>query len=284
MVATTTEILTVNGVVLNTLAKNIESLTGRLRTPAKRTSNIVIPGKHGSRRTAGKKYAEQILALPMWVIGCDDDGQIPEGSTERAEFFARVAELSRLFAGRDEMLDVRWTKTDGSVRQCFADVLDAIDFTTDTDPPVGKFGVSLVLADPFWQDLVSKTQTKVANGASSTYSILAGATAPMEDLIVTIRGPWNNPRIEFDDGSWVQYNDVLTAGEGIVIDSGTWTLSGEGGLVPSLSKLVYSGTSSHWIAIPPVDETTGPRITFVGAGRTSSSQVEVTGRRKYLVG
>lgn len=284
MATTTAEVLTVDGVVLNTLAKNIESLSGRLRTPSKRTSNVVVPGRHGSTRVGGKKFSENMIVLPMWVLGCDDDGAIPEDSTERIEFFARVNELSRLFMGRDELLDVRHTQPDGSVRQCFADVLDALDFTTESDPPIGKFGVSMVVPDAFWQDLEERTQTKSSVNPSATFSILAGATAPMEDLTVTLEGPWTNPRLTFDDGSWLQYNDAFTAGQGIEINAGTWTLTGVGDFDPVLSSLQYSGASSHWIAIPPTDSTNGPRVTFGGTDRTAESTVTITGRRKFLLG
>jgi hypothetical protein len=283
-VETTRETLTVDGVVLNTLAKNIESLTGRLRTPPKRTQNIRVPGRHGTIRTNGKKFDENIISLPMWVVGSDDDGRIPTGETERAMFFSNVDQLSRLFIGRDTELDVRHTLPDESVRQCFADVLDAIDFTTDVDPPVGKFGVNLVVSRAFWQDLDSTLQSKSALPASVRFQRFAGATAPMEDLVATIVGPWNAPRLTFDDGSWVQYNHVFGAGEGVVIDSGSWSLSGVGGHVPSLTKLTYYGMSSHWISVPATDHEDGPRVTFTGADRTAESTLTLQGRRKFLVG
>lgn len=281
---TTEEILSVNGVVLNTYAKNIESLTGRLRTPAKRTSNVVVPGRHGAKRTPAKKYDQNVITLPMWVIGCEDDGSIPTGTTQRELFFRNVDELSQLFLGRDEMLDVRHTLPDGSIRQCFADVLDAIDFTTESANPVGKFGVSLVVPGAFWQDLSERTEQESAQGASGTFQEFQGATAPMEDLQITIMGGWSNPRLTFSDGSWVQYNGVFSNTQGIIIDSETWSLTGVGGFVPNLSSLVYSGTSSHWVSLPPEKSDTAPVVQFGGTGRAVSSSVTLSGRRKFLVG
>jgi hypothetical protein len=284
---TTTEVLTVNGVILNTLAKNIESLTGRLRTPAKRTANVVVPGRHGAVRTTGKKYDQNVLALPMWVIGADDDGSIPRGSSDRKEFFARVDELVTLFSGNGDVpLDIRHTLPDGSVRQCFGDVLDVINFTTqDGESPLAKVGVSIQVPGAFWQDLNEVTDTVVANGASVTLPHFAGASAPMEDCRVQLVGPWNNPVLTFSDGSWVKYSDSLTAGKGVLIDASNWTLSGVGGYTPSLSKLTYSGSSSHWFCIPPTGEAT-PTVQIVGGAseRTAATSMTMTGRRKYLVG
>src|SRR3982751_4903714 len=97
MVVTTTETLTVNGVVLNTLANNIETLAGRLRVPSYRTENLIVPSKHGELWVPNKKFQTNTIPLPMWVLGCNDDGEIPSGSTARIEFYARVDELVTLF-------------------------------------------------------------------------------------------------------------------------------------------------------------------------------------------
>lgn len=276
---TTEEILSVNGVVLNTYAKNIESLTGRLRTPAKRTSNVVVPGRHGALRNTTPMFAENILTLPMWVIGCDDHGQLPAGSTERIEFFQRIDELSNLFLTSAGPLDIRHTLPDGTIRQCFADVMDALDFTTESANPIGKFGVSLVLADPFWRDLTTTTQQLTANGSSLTFTDFAGSTAPMQDLVATIVGPWNNPRLTFSDGSWVQYSETFTTGQGVVIDSANWSVTGISKTI-ALNKLTYSGNTSRWMSVPP-----GPlTISLSGSSRTDSTKLTMAGRRKFLVG
>lgn len=281
---TTDEVLSVNGVVLNTLAKNIESLTGRLTTPAKRTSNVVVPGRHGAVRTRGKKYDQNVIVLPMWVVGSNDDGSIPKTTNERTLFFQNVDALTWLFAGGDAELDIRHTLPDGSIRQAFGDVLDTLDFSTSGHNPIGKFSVSITMSDPFWRDLNPVTATKVANGATITLPEFTGATAPMEDLVVQLVGPWNNPKLTFSDGSWVQYSDTFAAGKGVILDSGTWSLTGVGGYVPSLQKLTYGGTSSRWVALPAAGMGI-PSVTLTGgAERTAATQVIVTGRRKYLVG
>lgn len=282
---TTEEILSVDGVILNTFAKNIESLTGRLRTPAKRTSNVVVPGRHGTVRTKGKKFDQNFLILPMWVVGCDDDGRIPSGGSARKEFFKNVDALTQLFQGGDEELDIRHTLPDGSIRQCFADVQEMVDFTVTGVNPIGKFSVNLSVHDAFWQDLTDRTESKDAGLDQASFTILRDATAVMEDLTATITGPWTNPKITFADGSWLQYNAAIPAGQGLVINSGTWSLSGVGGLVPDLSKLVYSGTSSHFIAVPSGKPGDAILVDFAGSARVSGqTEFTLTGRRKFLVG
>lgn len=276
---TTTETLTVDGVVLNTLAKNIESLTGRLRAPALRTSNVIVPGRHGALYTPNKKFDQALITLPMWVVGSDDDGAIPGGSNARREFFKRVDELAELFK-RPGLRDVRWTKADGSVRQCFAEALDVMDFTTDAGPR-GLFSVNLTVPAAFWQDVSTLTQTFAsATGASVVATSFAAATAPMEDLLWQLTGPWTSPRLTFADGSYVAYAAAIPAGQSLTIDSGNWELTGGGGLTPDYTKLTHDGVDAYWAALPSDNQT----VTLSGTARTSATSLAATGRRKYVIG
>jgi hypothetical protein len=281
MANTTTEILSVNGVVLNTLAKNIESLTGRLRTPGKRTSNVPVPGRHGTLRVGTKLFDENLLALPMWVIGGDDDGKIPVGQTDRRLLFSNIDTLTRLFLGSQAALDIRHTLPDSSIRQCFGDVLDVIDFTTESADPMAKFGVSIVMADPFWYDLNQITQQVQANGATATFSSFAGATAPMDKLIFRLTGPWNSPIITFSDGSWFAVDVNIPAAATVTVNCETWTLSSTG-VTTILANLRRSTSTARWATVPPTAG--GLVITLAGASRTTATQLQVQGKRAYLVG
>lgn len=278
MVATTTETLTVNGVLLNTFAKNVESLTGRLRAPAYRTGNISVPGAHGELWVPNKKYQANTLALPMWVVGCDDDGEIPEGSNKRKEFFKRVDELVTLFKSPG-LLEVIWTTARDEPRRCWAEAADVLDFTTDAIPR-GMVGVVLTIPDAFWEDTVVKTSVLTGTAATIDPVEFAGGSAPIEDLVYLIQGPWTNPRLTFGDGSWFQYSGTLTAGQTITVDSGEWELTGGGGLVADYSKISHDGTDAVWGTLPA----SAAAITLGGSGRTTASQLTITGKRKYLVG
>lgn len=278
MVATTAETFSVNGVVLNTMAKNISSITGRLRAPAHRTGNIVIPGSHGEVWVPNKKYQANTLALPMWVVGCNDDGEIPEGSNKRREFFKRVNELVTLFKSPD-LLDVQWTQEDGSVRQCYAESTDVLDFTTDASPK-GLVGVILTIPAAFWQDLVDRTQTFSGNIATAEPTQFQGGSAPMEELVYRLEGPWTNARAEFSDDTFFQYNASIPAGQALIVNCAEWELSGTGGLIPDYTKLEHDGEDPVWGALPA----SAAAITLSGSDRTSATSFTITGKRKFLVG
>lgn len=278
MVATTAETLTVNGVLLNTFAKNVESISGRLRAPAYRTGNIVVPGSHGELWVPGKKYQANTIALPMWVVGCDDDGEIPAGSNKRREFFKRVDELVTLFKSPN-LLDVVWTTARDEPRRCWAEATDVLDFTTDASPK-GMVGVVLTIPAAFWEDLTDKTQALVGTGGTFTPTNFQGGSAPMESLVYRIKGPWTNPRATFSDGSWFQYSAAITATQTLVVDSGEWELTGEGGLVVDYSKISHDGADGMWGALPA----SAAAIALTGTARTTASSFTITGKRKFLVG
>lgn len=279
MVQTTADLFSVDGVVLNTLAKNIESITGRLMTPTRRGTNTQLPGRNGEV-SSEKTFGPGFISLPMWVAGCDDDGEIPSGSTARKAFFANVAELSRLFIGRNDLLDVRQIGPDGTTRQCWAEVLDAINFAHSSfSDPYGKFAVNLTVPDSFWRDTEDQTQFFANPGATLDATSFSAATAPMDDLTYEILGPCNNPKISASNGSYFQYNDVIAAGDTLVVDSGTWELSSTD-FTPDHSKVEH-GATARWLVLgvgsPPVLNWSAT------GGQTSSTRLTVTGRRKYLV-
>ena len=278
MVTTTTEILSVNGVVLNTLAKNVESIAGRLRAAAFRTGNVTVPGRDGDLWVPNKKFQSNQITLPMWVVGSDDDGAIPNGSSARIEFFKRVDELVTLFKS-PALLDVRHTLPDGSIRQYFAEALDVLDFTTDASPK-GMVGVVLEVPGSFWQDVTALTQQWTGTVGTATPSNFAGTQVAITDPIWELTGPWTSPRLTFSDGSFMAYNAVIAATQKLTVNCGTWELTGSGGLTVDYSKIQHDGSDAIWGAVPA----SLGAITMTGSARTTASKLVLTARRKFLVG
>lgn len=285
--ATTTETLTVNGVVLNTLAKNIESLTGRLKIPQLRTENIAVPGRHGRLRTQRKYYEESILVLPMWVVGCDDNGVV---TNNRQQFFQNLDQLTQLFKPGNGMLEVLHTLPDGTVRRVWAEVTEAIDFSTEGGSnPLGKFSVALKVPSVFWEDQTAQSldMLPTQNGAITPFT---GMTAPIEDAVFTITGPATNTRIEalyngssLDVPCWFQYAATVPAGQTLTVDCGKWTLTGGGGYTADYSQLSHAGTP-RWLTIVPGPVSGAPQLLITSSGTTGATKVNLTAKRKYLVG
>lgn len=293
MTTTTAETLSVDGVVLNTLAKNVESLTGRLRVPQVRGSNPEVPGRHGSIFVRTKTYETGQIVLPMWVRGCDDDGAIPGGSSARREFYKRVDELIALFTRRDGLLDVRHTLPDASVRQALCEVTDVVNLTSETPNPLGMVSVALDVPGVFWRDVSDVSHdTGVGVTVPNTLSLtnFAGATAPMDELSYRFVGPITNPKVEAYRNSiplgqpiWFQYGAVVPGGQSLIVDCAAWTLSGTGGLTPNMAALTHAG-ASRWMVVQPGVQLAAPQVRLTGSSTTGATQLVITGRRKFLTG
>lgn len=288
MTTTTAETLSVNGVVLNTLAKNITSLTGRLRAPALRTDNVTVPGRHGTLRTVNKRYEEGQIILPMWVRGNDDD----EGSIGRDTFYANVDTLTQLFRPGSGLLTLIHTLPDGSQREVLAECTEAINLTMTAGGlwPYATFSVALRVPSVFWQD-VNATSVDLAYNFNGNVTQLNGLTAPIEDAIYTLYGPFTSCTVEaryngaaMDDPQYFTYSGTLGTGQTLVVNAGTWKLTGTGGLVVDYTKMFHTGSARFLeIAPPPVGGSPQLKVTMANAV-SGTSKVNVSARRKFLVG
>ena len=289
MTTTTAETLSVNGVVLNTLAKNISSLTGRLRAPALRTDNVTVPGRHGSLRTVNKRYEEGQIVLPMWVRGSDDS----EGSIGRDTFFTNVDTLTQLFRPGSGLLTLVHTLPDGSQRQALAECTEAINMTmvAGGDFPYATFSVALRVPSVFWQD-VSTTSIDLAYNFNGNLTQLEGTTAPIEDAIYTCYGPFTSCTVEaryngsaMDDPQYFTYSGTLGTNQNLIVNAGSWKLtSGGTPFLVDYTKMFHTG-SARFLEIPPGPVGGYPQLKVTMANAVSgTSKVNVTARRKFLVG
>lgn len=288
MTTTTAETLSVNGVDLNTLAKNITSLTGRLRAPALRTDNVTVPGRHGTIRVPNKRYEEGQVVLPMWVRGSDDD----ENNISRTTFYQNVDTLTQLFRPGAGLLTVVHTLPDGSQRRCLAECTEAINLTMVAGGafPYATFSVALRIPSVFWEDLstVSADLSPTFNGE---VNVLSGTTAPIEDAVFKIYGPCTSVTVEarykgaaMDDPLYFTYSGVLGNGQTLTVDCGNWKLTGGGGHAVDYTKLFHTG-SSRFLTIPPGPVDGSPQLKVTMSNSVNGvSKVNLTARRKYLVG
>lgn len=281
---TTTEILTVDGVTLNTLAKNVEELAGRLHVPDKKGANIPIPGAVGELYVSGKMDGANTIVLPMWVRGCDDDGLVPSVGQDRINFFHNLDQLTGIFLKNTGLLDVRHTLPDGSIRQCWAEVISAIDFSTTGRRPLAKFSVEMTVPDAYWQDVnaaAGAAMVVAANPQDLHFVHLDNASAPIYDSIITVTGPYNAnwALTDIQSSEFVVVAQPIPAGQTAVIDSSNWTATING------ADVITSTTNSHDYMLPLTPNALGEVwVRASGTGFTAATTVRVNARRKYRVG
>lgn len=269
--------ISVNGVDLSTLAKSVDTKSGRMGVPDKRGSNRVVSGRSGSIKTK-KRFAESNVTLSMWVQGCADDGSIPTDSSTLKEFQKNVDQLTRLFAA-DELV-ITSTLPDGTTRRIRGEVLDAIDFSM-SGHALARFAAVVVCPDVFWESPGTYVAEWTSTGAKQA-SAFATSTAPIEDAVIRFEGPCNNPWIEAGN-TRVQYQAVLADGQAVEINSKNWTITGFGGHSINYNAVLATG-DPRWLVIPPTSDPAGPTITVGKTNSGTAMTARVTARRKFMVG
>lgn len=143
----------------------------------------------------------------------------------------------------------------------------------------------------FWRDKTASTSTAVTLSSSVTAEVFPGSSAPIEDALVRLTGPFTSVQVtDLGSGSdSFKYAHSVAAGSallydcadqsGHVVTSGAWS----GGSDVS-GKLDYYGAR---FAIRPTfitdPATRAGSLKVVTAGFTSASKIEVRGKGAYFV-
>lgn len=282
------ELITADGVAhdLDTcIDRGIDDVSGMFSVPSKRGGNLVVPGEHGELHVVSKKYSANVLVLTLWIRGVLPDGSLPTEESGQTQFVLNMRQLLAWFVV-DELVTLRHT-VDGEARQIVGEVIDDIPPELDGYGRYrsGKFKVALRCASPFWEDVEPVEQTvTLATGGTATLTEFAGATAPVEDLLVVFEQQ-NNPRLMQDSsGVFVALDRVITSGQTITVDTTAFEVYGSVGVAGGLYEdLSYGGRgTSRWFALMPEPGGGAPIVRLLHTGGGSRS-VTVTGKRKYKI-
>lgn len=218
---TTVETWAVDGVILNTLAFNIETLEGRLRMPQMRGADIVIPYAEGERFVP-KVAGPRVLTLRMWVQGADDDGHIP--TNRQAEFEKNWRTLHTLLfqPGRQFILTKKFYDSNGALKTASA----LGQYVGGLDPTMlgrfaAKFTVDIKLANPYFYD-AAYTTINLVNGHQN---VNIPGDAPTKNIKVTFNGARVKPRvINWTTGDYLEYDRAagLLTDTRVEIDVPNW--------------------------------------------------------------
>lgn len=282
--------MTVDGVRLDTLAWNIETLNGRLAIPGTIGSDPVIPGDDGAVFVPNKNYDSGRMTLQMWVRGSDVDGLVP--TTQTTLFRSNLDTIAKLFTVRHRLLDIQQTWPSGII-QYLCKVEQPWDFSASAVNPRAKFAVELSIPKVFGQDINTtdfSSVTGLTTGTTVTITTHAGHTAPIADAILVVRGPATNPRLTNPDtGEWVQYNGAVATGSDWRVDCGLWeTRTGVGiGLASGagtnqVANTQYAGGGARFMRLTP-RPSGGPQVVLTGSAFSTSTQVLARARRKFIV-
>lgn len=266
------------------IRRGTSDLSGIFSVPSKRGRNLVVAGEHGELHVVSKKYSANVIVLTLWVRGANPDGSLPEGEGQE-QFVENLRELTSWFTD-DELVTLRYT-VNGEAREIIGEVITSIEPKPDGYGRYRSATVKIALncAQPFWADVEPRVQTvTLAADDEATLTEFAGATAPMEDLVVVF-GQQSNPRLMQESTSvFVALDRVITSGQTITVDTTEFEVYGSVGVAGGLYEVLsYGGRgTSRWFALQPEPGGGAPVVKLQHTGGGSRS-VTVTGKRKFKI-
>lgn len=230
---------------LNAVAWNITTFSGRTRMAPRRGENSEVTYRDGTLWTP-KDYAENEIELAMWIIGCNEDGTIPDDPS--AQFWANLKKLQRAFVTDRVMGFLQYThpiENKAVIATC--EVRERIDFTTMAGATRAAFIVRMHIPGVWFRDVNyfgESVSTSRANLA--TWDVDLDSDVMVKDPLLTLTGgvaAATNPKLYnlslSGASNWAQYAGVVAPGQVLVIDPKTWRVTLDA--VKVTGALVWSG-------------------------------------------
>jgi len=279
---TSEEPIIVGGLCLNTDAWNVINRTGRLSIPTLRGANTAVPGQSGRTFVANRPYEPGIWAIGMWVLGMTADGVIPAQGDSRRLFEKNLARLQQSMAKSWQPVTIVAWQADGAARTAQAVLSGQTDGASMMGGMRGEIAFVFEVLDGWWSDAIRSTAVGAAGSWWANLGLslpgLVGATAPIEDALVTVHGPAVNPRVTSDSGVWVQLNHTLGVNDTWIVDSGAWTSTLNG--VSNLTDVTHGG-HSRFLVIPPAELLATPKVTMTTSGTGANTNLSLTAARAH---
>lgn len=245
----------INGIPLQTYAYNVSTWGGDLQAPPPlRGSDIVIPYRPGEvfqkRRPTGRS-----LTFDMWVVGADENGDIPATLSMRAQFEKNLKMLRSLFwsQGRQVTITKRWRDPGSStVRVATAKGVYAGGFVPSMQGALrATFSVEMYLSDPFFYG-PEETITFPATATSSVTPTILG-DYETTDIQITLNGARNNMRVTNNSRAiYVNVNQNISTGQTILLNVDKWTATKNPGVSEAnVIGAVASFGHEFWMALDP---------------------------------
>lgn len=276
MTTTSAEAVRVDGVTLNTYARNIATFSGRSGVPDVRGDDIAVAYRDG-RTWARKRWEPRTETWSMWVAGCDPDGHIPVTGS-RAEFNQNLNALKALFGKRRSQLalekDVRLPS--GLVTLTGkGEVISAWDPETVAGGTRATMTVDMHMADPFWYGPSQSPAALTSAGGTITNPGSACATK----MAIRFNGPLTSPVLTNTTiGVAVTVDLTILTGQYVDLDTNLFTALNQ---VPASVLGKVTGVGAYtWMELDPGANVF--TLTRKGGGVVGAGTVAVTYLPPYL--
>jgi len=180
--------------------------------------------------------------------------------------------------------DASPSKRVGPARSILVERMAAVEPESSMNAELARFVVVLQAPKVFWEDTIPLTQ-KLAiprKGGVLEFDTFIDATAPMEDTVVTLNGPFNDIKItDVASGQWVRINERFGDDQYIEIDNGNWTVKrGNGKALWNVTTFSDGGVI---LPLSPDNDRDAPRLRVEADAIGRGAFIKVAGRRKFLI-
>lgn len=236
--------------------------------------NAVVPNRDGELWRP-KQTGPASFNLDVWLAG-----------TNRTD--VELAWRTLLRAVRRPHRLVRFTRymASGEHVYCYAELIGTIEPTYIAQKGM-RASMAFSVPAGRWYSEDSYTMQTVAGAALTQTLVLTSfepSTAPMDTLTFQVKGPITSPIVVdrtdtgFDDDT-CKYDAPLTVGQTLTLDSGSWDVTGAGGLAINQSKILPTG--GRLLTVNAARPGEVPTVQLRGSGGSTTTQLIVTGRRAY---
>lgn len=242
--------------------------------------------------TAGIEYIRLRFLVNNASSSATGTAAIIDGVTLTPSVIALGSAFPGVFTGAKSISGQSYN---GNIRQCYAEVTEAIDMSSMAYGNIAEFSVALTVPGAFWEDIYDTEAIVEAPGGTSGTLYLtdfAGATAPMTDLVIDVE-PVSGTLTRFSltdkgSGSTIEYNGGYSDSR-ITINNVLASVSDSKG--QSVIRYVTRLGDSSMFPITPFWRDAGESLTNHVDGSPAISwtanvpiRITVSGRRKYLIG
>jgi hypothetical protein len=257
--------------------------SGLFRGAALRTQNITVPRVHGEALSVLPVYGPGSVTLQLIVLGIDRTTGIQLGDGT-AQLRDNLRYLTRVLHAPEVTVTHEWPDAEQvqAVGRMSQDPFEGERWVSN--PPGVQTSIQLSVPGAFWQDVEPVVGAVHSLEFQETVELVefAEASAPMDDLLITL-GPGANPYL-YQQGtdSVVAYRDIIEPGTSLVIDTIKGELRAGPGeaWTPDYTKLRFF----PWPRWFQLDPSTGTPVLMLESSAGDAMDVQITARRKYRIG
>lgn len=228
----------IDDIDLSTFAFNISNRSAGWSVPARRGSNLTIPGRHGTQWVANKPFDEGSTTLSMWALGANEDGSMPDDGNLRRMCRFNLDKLTAIFGQTSRLLNVVQVES-------------------------AAYGGKNMVANPSFEAAQSVNQFTYQNSILNP----AGRGTSSQTLLTNI---FPNPNMVGLIGSptWYQKSDNLVLDPDFLYQRDAGDIIGTSNYIwPNSFESTASGTPDHWVA--------DTNVTLAVANATSTDQAQM---------